>query len=165
MAKRIDGIPVPPQSDVLQGMKAGKGVGGPKVMQLATEDVPLPVNHVGNRGWHRADVHDFNGPEGGHMGAEPIHPGTNIQVALGISAKNFPRHQQVLVKILALGLAGWGPPIVKKIRSHLGDRKSFFRPGRLCTVAAIIFPKYGETPQGVAELFWIPANEPVKVQA
>jgi hypothetical protein len=79
-------------------------------------------------------------------------------MALGIPTINFPRYQQVLMEILPLSLTGGSPTVVKKIRGHLGDRKGFRKPSGLRSVFLVVSPKYWETAEGVAQLFWLPAD-------
>jgi len=122
MTQGINGIPVSSQANMLQGVQTREGIGGSQVTQLTAEDVPLPIDHIGNRGWHGADVHNFDESEGRHVGTETVHPRAHIQMAPGIPTINFPRHQQVLVEILPLGLTGGSPAVMEKIRGNLGNR-------------------------------------------
>jgi hypothetical protein len=98
------------------------------------------------------------------MGTETVNSRSHIKVALGIPTVDFTSHQQVLVEILALGLPGGSPSVVEKIGCHLGDREGVSQPGGLRSVFLVVSPKYWETAKGVAQLFWLPANQTVNIQ-
>jgi hypothetical protein len=61
----------------------------------------------------RADVNDFNFPEGGNMCDKPIHSRSNIDMMAWMILVYPPGHQEILVKVMPRGGAAIGEPFTQ----------------------------------------------------
>jgi hypothetical protein len=60
-------------------------------------------------------------------------------MAAGVSLKDFAGHKKILVEILALGLAGRCPTVMKKIGGYFGDCESACHARSQLAVSAVVF--------------------------
>ncbi|OPY92124.1 MAG: hypothetical protein A4E73_01454 [Syntrophaceae bacterium PtaU1.Bin231] len=100
MAAVIDGVAVPAQAEMFEGMQAGDGIAIVPKREMVVHDIGAAEADVGNVEPQIADVEDLDLPEGRHMRHEAVDPRADVHVLERPIPEHPLRHQQVLVEIV-----------------------------------------------------------------